>query len=72
MDIHVVPGTEDLVTVLASVGDHPGKVFVLHVFDGAAPVAVNFTAQSASHCPSSNFGTFLEVTGDHGGHILQV
>ena len=72
MDIHVVPGTEDLITVLASVGDHPSKVFVLHVFDGTAPVAVDFTAQSTPHCSRSNIRTFLEVTGDHGCHILQV
>ena len=72
MDIHVVPGTKNLITVLASVGDHTSKVFVLHVFDGTAPVAVHFTAESASHCSSSNFRTFLQVTGDHGCHILQV
>ena len=72
MDIHVVSGTEHLITVLASVGDHTSKVFVLHVFDGTAPVAVHFTAESASHCSSSYFRTFLQVTGDHGCHILQV
>ena len=72
MDIHVVPGTEHLITVLASVGDHPGKMFVLHVFDGAAPITVHFTAQSASDGSRSNFRTFLEVGGDHGCHVLQV
>ena len=72
MDIHVVPGTEHLVTVLASVRDHPGKMFVLHVFDGAAPITVHFTAQSASDGSRSNFRTFLKVSGDHGCHVLQV
>ena len=72
MDIHVVPGTEDLITVLASVGDHAGEVFVLHVLDGAAPVAVHFTAESAADGSRSNLRTLLKVTGDHGGHVLQV
>ena len=72
MNIHVVPGTEHLVTVLASVRDHSGEMFVLHVFDGAAPITVHFTAQSASDGSRSNFRTFLEVGGDHGCHVLQV
>lgn len=46
--VHVIPGIEHLITVLASVGDHSRKVFVLHVLDGAAPVAVHFAAQSAA------------------------
>ena len=67
MDIHVVPGTEDLITVLTSVGDHPRKVFVLHVFDSTAPVAIHFAAQSAPNGSRSNLRTLFEVTGDHGG-----
>ena len=72
MDIHVVPGTEDLITVLTSVGDHPCEVFVLHVFDGTAPVTIHFAAESASNGSRSNLRTLFEVTGDHGGHVLQV
>ena len=59
MNIHVVPGTEHLVTVLASVRDHPGQMFVLHVFDGAAPITVHFAAESASDGSRPNFRTFL-------------
>ena len=70
VDVHVVPGTEYLLAVLAGVWELPSKVDVLHVFDGAAPVAVHLVADCALDSPGSR--SLLKVTGDHRGHVFKV
>ena len=72
MNIHIIPGTECLPTVLAAVGDEAGKVFVLDMFNSTAPITVHLTAESTLDSPGTNIRTLLQVTRDHQGHILQV
>ena len=72
MDIHIISGTEDLVTVFAFVGELAREVDVLHVLHGRAPVATHLAAEAAPVGPGPPLWILGNVAPQHCRDVLEI